>query len=116
MIVKYSLINSITNPVPLYSVIKPLTSSEGLSAKSKGRRLLSASKVINTKLNKGNITKIPKDIKFNKKYFNLTLFKKKILSSVKRTLNKVHKKSPGLPPAISPFWSTYYWTFNPLLK
>ena len=83
IIVRYSLINNITNPVPLYSVINPLTSSEGLSAKSKGRRLLSASKVIKTKLNKGNITKIPKDIKFSKKYFNLTLFKKNTILSKK---------------------------------
>lgn len=83
MIVRYSLINNITNPVPLYSVMKPLTSSEGLSAKSKGRRFLSANRVINTKLNKGSITKMPKDIKFSKKYFNLTLFKKNTILNKK---------------------------------
>lgn len=83
MIVKYSLIKSITNPTPLYSVIKPLINSEGLSEKSKGRRLLSANNRINTKISRGNKMIIPMLIKFRRKYFSLTLFKKKTILSKK---------------------------------
>ena len=83
IIVRYSLINKTTNPTPLYSVMNPLTSSEGLSAKSKGRRLLSANNIINSKLNKGKMKNTPKYIKFKIKYFNLILFKKKTIDNKK---------------------------------
>jgi len=83
IIVKYSLINNTTNPTPLYSVIKPLTNSEGLSTKSKGRRFLSANNITKTKLNKGNKIINPIYNKFNIKYFNLILFRKKMINKRK---------------------------------
>ena len=83
MIIKYSLINNITNPTPLYSVINPLTNSEGLSEKSKGRRLLSANNKINTIINKGNNPIIPGTKRVIIKCFNLTLFKRNTIDSKK---------------------------------
>jgi len=83
IIVRYSLIKSMTNPTPLYSVINPLINSDGLSEKSKGRRLLSASNKINTNSRRGNKIIIPILIKFSKKYLSLTLFKKKTILSKK---------------------------------
>jgi len=83
MIVKYSLINSMTNPTPLYSVMNPLTNSEGLSEKSKGRRLLSASIKTNTKTNKGNKTTTPGTKRLTINCFNLTLFKRNTMESKK---------------------------------
>ena len=59
IIERYSLINNTTNPGPLYSVIKPLTNSEGLSEKSKGRRFLSAKNRIKTKTITGPKINLP---------------------------------------------------------
>lgn len=83
IIVRYSLIKSMTNPTPLYSVINPLINSEGLSEKSKGRRLLSANNKINTNNRRGSRIITPILIKFSKKYLSLTLFKKKTILSKK---------------------------------
>lgn len=83
IIVKYSLMNSITNPTPLYSVINPLISSDGLSEKSKGRRLLSANNKINTSNRRGSKMIVPILIRFTKKYLSLTLFKKKTILNKK---------------------------------
>lgn len=83
IIIKYSLINNITNPTPLYSVINPLTSSEGLSEKSNGRRFLSASSKINTMTSIGSRIITPGLAILTIKYFNLTLFKKNTIDNKK---------------------------------
>jgi len=58
MIFKYSAMKIKAKLEPLYSVLKPLTSSDSPSAKSKGVRFVSAKVVVNQTKNKGvNIRK-----------------------------------------------------------
>lgn len=57
-IFKYSAIKIKANVALLYSVLKPETSSDSPSAKSKGVRLVSASVVVNQTINKGKHKKI----------------------------------------------------------
>lgn len=54
-ILAYSAIKIMANFPPLYSVLKPETSSLSPSAKSKGARLVSASVVINQVIKIGEI-------------------------------------------------------------
>lgn len=54
----YSAIKIIANPPPLYSVLKPETSSDSPSAKSKGARLVSAKMVINQAAARGGKSRI----------------------------------------------------------
>ena len=56
-IFKYSAIKRKANLVPPYSTLKPETSSDSPSAKSKGARLVSARVVINQRIRVGNIRK-----------------------------------------------------------
>ena len=62
-IFKYSAIKIKAKLTPLYSVLKPDTSSDSPSAKSKGVRLVSAKVVVNQTRSKGaNISPPPKTI------------------------------------------------------
>lgn len=57
-ILVYSAIKIIAKVPLLYSVLKPETSSDSPSAKSKGVRFVSARVVVNHTRNKGKLTKI----------------------------------------------------------
>ncbi len=56
-ILQYSAMKMRANFPPPYSILKPETSSDSPSAKSKGARLVSARRVTNQAINKGGIKK-----------------------------------------------------------
>lgn len=56
-ILQYSAIKIRANLPPPYSILKPETSSDSPSAKSKGARLVSARRVTNQAMNRGGIKK-----------------------------------------------------------
>jgi len=56
-ILQYSAIKMRANLPPPYSILKPETSSDSPSAKSKGARLVSARRVTNQAMNRGGIKK-----------------------------------------------------------
>lgn len=83
-ILLYSAINNTANPTPPYSTLKPETSSDSPSAKSKGARCVSATQETN---HINNIKKLTKKTQTNNWYFIniLTL----ILPTKIRQLNKI---------------------------
>jgi len=59
---RYSERKRTTKPEPLYSTLKPETSSDSPSAKSKGERLDSANRITNRISNKWNIKNKPQNV------------------------------------------------------
>ena len=79
----YSLIKQIANPPPEYSVLKPDTSSDSPSEKSKGVRLLS------TKINSSQQKKM--GIKDKEKSLLISEIKKKFMQEPKQQTHIISK-------------------------